>query len=224
MRKLLIILLAVTMTLGMVGGAFAYFSDTETSSGNTFTAGTLDLTYTVDGSTGYSGWASVVMDDSSGTHVVFSNISPGDSGKIDWYVTNDGSIDGSLDMTFVRINDNDNSITEPEDLVWGGIGDGDGTSDGDLDRYMYVRLQADLNHDTNFTTDEYLQNSAMMGQLEPYNSPAELLSNYDLSPGETLWIQFAWRIDPDIPGVDDNIIQSDSFELVLDFELLQNAD
>jgi predicted ribosomally synthesized peptide with SipW-like signal peptide len=224
MKKFLILTLATMLALSMIGGAFAYFSDTETSTGNTFTAGTLDLTYTVEGSTGYSGWSSVEMDDSSGTHVVFSNISPGDSGKIDWYVTNDGTIDGSLDMTFVRINDNDNAFTEPEDLVYGGIDNDDGTPDGDLDRYMHVRLQADLNHDTIFTPDEFLQNGTEMGQLEAYDSPVELLSDYDLSPGETLWIQFAWRIQSDIPGVDDNIIQSDSFELVLDFELLQVAD
>ncbi len=43
MRKFLIALLAVALSLGVMGGAFAYFQDTETSTGNTFTAGTLDL-------------------------------------------------------------------------------------------------------------------------------------------------------------------------------------
>ena len=43
-RRILMSVLAIAMTLTLVGGAtFAYFSDTETSSGNTFTAGTLDL-------------------------------------------------------------------------------------------------------------------------------------------------------------------------------------
>jgi len=43
MRKFLIASLATLLAMGMMGGAFAYFTDTETSSGNTFTAGTLDL-------------------------------------------------------------------------------------------------------------------------------------------------------------------------------------
>ncbi len=43
MRKFLILGLAVVLALGMMGGVFAVFQDTETSSGNTFTAGTLDL-------------------------------------------------------------------------------------------------------------------------------------------------------------------------------------
>jgi spore coat-associated protein N len=43
LKKYLILALAVILALGMIGGAFAYFQDTETSSGNTFTAGSLDL-------------------------------------------------------------------------------------------------------------------------------------------------------------------------------------
>lgn len=43
MRKFLIVLLATTLVLGMIGGVFAYFSDAETSAGNAFQAGTLDL-------------------------------------------------------------------------------------------------------------------------------------------------------------------------------------
>ena len=44
MKALLISLVAVTLVGGLVGGGlFAYFSDTETSTGNTFNAGILDL-------------------------------------------------------------------------------------------------------------------------------------------------------------------------------------
>jgi len=35
--------MACVLCLGLVGGAFAYFTDTETSSGNSFTAGTLGI-------------------------------------------------------------------------------------------------------------------------------------------------------------------------------------
>ncbi|MEW6769866.1 MAG: TasA family protein [Bacillota bacterium] len=43
-KKLLLLTLALLLVAGMAGaGTFAYFTDTETSTGNTFTAGTLDL-------------------------------------------------------------------------------------------------------------------------------------------------------------------------------------
>ena len=43
MKKLLFSLVAVVLCIGMVGSSLAYFTDVETSTGNTFTAGTLDL-------------------------------------------------------------------------------------------------------------------------------------------------------------------------------------
>ncbi|MDD5433725.1 MAG: TasA family protein [Candidatus Pacebacteria bacterium] len=45
MNKKIIISLAIIGIVGAiaVGGTVAYFTDTETSTGNTFTAGTLDL-------------------------------------------------------------------------------------------------------------------------------------------------------------------------------------
>ena len=44
MKKLLLSILAIFLVIGLVGaGTLAWFQDTETSTGNTFTAGTLDL-------------------------------------------------------------------------------------------------------------------------------------------------------------------------------------
>jgi spore coat-associated protein N len=42
-KKLLFSLLAVVVCVGIAGSALAYFTDVETSTGNTFKAGTLDL-------------------------------------------------------------------------------------------------------------------------------------------------------------------------------------
>ncbi len=36
---------SVLMLALLIGGLYGYFEDTETSTGNTFTAGTLDLSY-----------------------------------------------------------------------------------------------------------------------------------------------------------------------------------
>jgi len=44
MKKLLLSMLATFLVIGLVGaGTYAWFQDTETSTGNTFTAGTMDL-------------------------------------------------------------------------------------------------------------------------------------------------------------------------------------
>lgn len=43
MKKLLFSLMAVVVCVGIVGSSLAYFTDVETSTGNTITAGTLDL-------------------------------------------------------------------------------------------------------------------------------------------------------------------------------------
>jgi predicted ribosomally synthesized peptide with SipW-like signal peptide len=54
-KKILFTLIAIVLSLGLIGGAFAYFSDTETSEDNTFTAGTLDLVLSNDGTNYFDG-------------------------------------------------------------------------------------------------------------------------------------------------------------------------
>jgi len=43
MKKLIFTLMSCVLCLGLVGGSFAYFNDYETSTGNTFTAGIVDI-------------------------------------------------------------------------------------------------------------------------------------------------------------------------------------
>jgi len=238
MKKLLIILMAGLLCMGLVGGAFAYFSDTETSTGNTFTAATLNAapgSIYVSGETGYyPPYQSPVMNVTPGSDgvngcVVFSDIKPGDSGIIYWSLKNDGTIPGSLDLEITRLADVDNGFTEPEDMSDGTKNGQDATIDGDLDDYMHIRLEVDLNNDGDYDdAGELLQNGTGMGELETYlpvvGTAYEKLSDVTMNPGDAIKFKFAWRIDPDIPGVDDNIIQGDSFQLDLLFELLQVAD
>ena len=81
MKKILLSLAIIGVAAAVVVGATsAYFSDTETSSGNTFTAGTIDLTLGGTGATGVS----------------FTNMAPGDIESADITVTNDGSLAGWL--------------------------------------------------------------------------------------------------------------------------------
>ncbi len=81
MKKILFTVMAVVLCLGLMGAAFAYFSDTETSSGNTFTAGTVDLNITGQ------------------TSITLTNMAPGASASGNITVTNVGTLAGSLYAT-----------------------------------------------------------------------------------------------------------------------------
>jgi predicted ribosomally synthesized peptide with SipW-like signal peptide len=52
-KKILFTLMACVLCIGLVGGAFAYFTDVETSTGNVMGAGTLDIQI-ADNNEGYS--------------------------------------------------------------------------------------------------------------------------------------------------------------------------
>jgi hypothetical protein len=72
----------------------ALFSDSETSSGNTVQAGTLDL-----------------RDGVSSTSVSFGNIAPGDSDDGTIRLRNNGSLDGSLDVNVTNVSSTDGGDT-----------------------------------------------------------------------------------------------------------------
>ena len=71
--------MAVVLCIGLVGGAFAYFTDTETSSTNSFTAGTLTISDTGITSAG---------------PIVITCMAPGDvTDKLVYTIENDGCLD-----------------------------------------------------------------------------------------------------------------------------------
>jgi len=72
--------------MGIVGGGtYAYFSDTESSTNNTLTAGTLDLN--INGG------------DAAVTTFSVSDVAPGDSGSDNSTLANVGSLEGELDIS-----------------------------------------------------------------------------------------------------------------------------
>ena len=102
-RKMLFSMLMIGL-VSMLGGSGLYslFNDTETSEGNTFTAGTLDLNVT----------------DSISFVITVSNIAPGyDSGYYKWCLKNVGSLPGILSARIDIISDDENGITEPEAIA-----------------------------------------------------------------------------------------------------------
>jgi predicted ribosomally synthesized peptide with SipW-like signal peptide len=65
-KKILFSLMAVMLCIGLVGGAFAYFTDVAPSTGNTMTAGTLNLLISNDGGTNYYDSVGAVITSPSG--------------------------------------------------------------------------------------------------------------------------------------------------------------
>ncbi len=79
MRKILALSIAVVLVIGLVaGGTWAYFSDTEEATGNTFTAGTIDIA--VNGENPWEGEGYFTIDD----------MKPCDVEYIDFTITNVG--------------------------------------------------------------------------------------------------------------------------------------
>lgn len=91
MNKIFASLLMIGLVLGVAGaGTWAYFSDTETSEDNTFTAGTLDLK--VNGN-----------DEPSIGHYTEANWKPGETRDDNVIFTNEGSLNGSLNIKVANI-------------------------------------------------------------------------------------------------------------------------
>jgi len=101
-KKLLFVLMACMLCIGLVGGAFAWFTDTETSTDNNFTAGVLDLKM----SNGTSGWQ-----DAPPYALVLataSNMAPGvEVGPFTVMFLNDGTMDGKVRVNHSYVNYDD---------------------------------------------------------------------------------------------------------------------
>lgn len=122
-------MILATLAAVSAGGTGAFFSDTETSTGNTFTAGAIDLK--IDNTSYYNG---VLNPDTSWSlkdltiekFFNFLDLKPGDRGEdtISLHVdTNDSYLCANVKLT----SNDDNGLTEPESLVdtTGGVGEGE---------------------------------------------------------------------------------------------------
>jgi len=119
MKKLLFIAMACVLSIGLVGGAFAYFSDTETSTGNIFTAGSLNLFVGVGGDLGDHFTAPI------GT---VGNLAPGaTAGPYTVAFQNAGTINGVIRVNF----DYANADVSPQTGEFAGI-------DADFAKALYV--------------------------------------------------------------------------------------
>jgi len=131
MKKKIIISLSIIGVVAaiVIGGTIAYFSDTETSTGNTFTAGAIDLkidneSYVTNASgdlvkSEETSWELADLDDGKGKvggkylFFNFSDLKPGDLGE-DTISLHVNSNDAWACMSIALTSTPDNDITEPE--------------------------------------------------------------------------------------------------------------
>ncbi len=216
------LLLAVAFAVGSV---WAYYTDTEASIGNSFTAGTLDLVSTVSGS--YSGLATHyhVTSGSNGVNgnVVFGHIVPGETGSITWTLSNTGSVSGTLtiDSTCTYA---ENGTDEPEIFVTGN----NGGSNGDLDDYVGVKLTRNGSY--------ILGSASYYVPLSGLEAVLDDVTGQSLAASGTITYVLYWSTASDLKGagtdgyfgtgddvdVNDNIIQSDTATIDITFTLTQS--
>jgi predicted ribosomally synthesized peptide with SipW-like signal peptide len=198
-KRMLFALMAVAACVGLMGSSFAWFSDVETSEGNSFTMGTLDLSPGSDfvAGTGPEGKSDVTPGgDGENGRAVFSNLAPGETGEIVWSMDNAGTLAGTLTIE-AEYSSNENELLEPEIAV------GDTDSDGELDEAMRFDL---------FRNETEVAMGASIAQIvEELGAESQVME-----PGSTIVYTLNWSV-PEDTG---NEIQSD--DLVLDVRFTLN--
>jgi len=222
-RKILFSLMTIGLVAALVGGGiYAYFSDIETSTGNVFTAGTLNLVPSTSGTGPVGKYTVTAGGDGINGNVVFTTLAPGDSGSITWTLNNDGNLGGTLTMAST-VTFEENLSNEPESAV---AGNNNGLN-GDLDEYMGVRLKRGATYILGSATN-YVPFSGLEAVLDA--------ESQSLAASGTLTYVLEWEIATDVKGagldglfgtaddvaVDDNIIQSDKATVDITFTLTQS--
>jgi predicted ribosomally synthesized peptide with SipW-like signal peptide len=204
MKKWLIVIGALVIIAALVGiGAFGWFSDTETSNNNTFTAGSLDLK--VDN-----------KDDPQVVHITRTNLVPGAAWTTQyggqWVLKNAGTVGGTVTFTIKNLADYENGCLEPE-IEAGDVTCGTSPDQGELGQGLINRVYWSLNQppwgslDPSYTSLALAENQPITGTL------------FHLAPGESknAYLYLTWDT-----SMNDNLGQGDSVEFDVEFYLEQD--
>jgi len=211
MRKILFSILTIGLVASVAFGATrALFADTETSEGNTFSAGTLDLK--VDD-----------KDDPNVVHVTLTNMKPGDTASYQWILSNAGNLAGKPWIEITNLKNYENGCNEPELDVPDSTCDDPGLGDGELGEYLMMQLNAP--GDVGYVYPH--GPSCIAGRQCPVNYWSSLGRIDEVIDGQ-VWDTIApssslapMVLEFEIPTSAGNIIQSDSVEFDIIFHLDQ---
>lgn len=195
MKKILFSFFVMSIFIGLISGVTsAYFSDTETSTGNTFAAGTLDLNL-----------------DGNNTNVVkfaVTDIKPGDSETKTWEVNNVGNMNGYLDLHNL-VQTHDAGISTEQELTV------ENPDIGTLGSLLNIDLFVDANNNGVFDGgDTAIYSGAMDGLSNDYDLNLPL----DANTSSYLTMIVSWP-----SSADDNAGQGDVAQLDMLFELGQTT-
>lgn len=251
MNKKIIMSLSViaAVSAAVVGGTGAFFSDSETSTGNTFTAGSIDLSIgsqfsSNNNANGLPATQPLLADNNGRALYNFTDLKPGDfgSGSFDLSVTSNEAY--ACAMTQITSTP-ENTPIDPE------IGSGDsavlnGPNDGELQNFLQFAIFADQNGNgvrdpseplnvnqygagdgNGFTTTE-LGGAGWIAVADP-TSPNTWLTIPSLAPSIPYHAGFMYcfgNFDANgVCGLDlldnDNVAQTDSISGNLTFQAIQ---
>lgn len=205
MKKILISLsmIALVATLA-VGATRSYFSDTITSTGNTFTAGTIDIALG-------QGQLPVTLTDMKPSQVAYSNFT----------VTNTGTNPVNVTKTIQNIVPSENGVNEPECLAYGGVWHSDyspgqecvgGTVNNAIDTVITYDLSVKVYHGTTLVWNQTLND--MDKTIAQKNGQSSFLGMLPAGSGWRMEVVESYHM---VPGNNDNQFQSDSmsFDIVV---------
>lgn len=197
MKKIALSLFALLLVgVSVAGITRAYFVDAETSTGNTFSAGTLDLK----------------ADDKDGSevvHITRTNLKPyprwSHSYGGQWVLKNAGSIPGRFSMKIFNIKNYENDCIEPEE---GDTSCDTGSDQGELGSQMYAIWKRNVSPWGGWGS-----------LMNPLNSAEGIVVTGDvLNPGETVPAYLDLEFDD---AMNNNLAQSDRVEFDIEFSLVQ---
>lgn len=201
-----------------VGATQAYFSDTETSTGNTLAAGTLDL--------------KVNDADSPVVVLSYSDMKPGDSTGYQVYcMKNTGSVTGTASVEFSAIINNENGANTPENIAE--TDPSIGFAEGELGQYLKRGFGWGP---CNWSVPSIVLSDWQTGPAHPWGIPAlngvggqTFTYSTPLNTNQEIGFFFKLDLENDLRrwdgtkwiDIDDNVIQSDSVVFDMSFHLDQ---
>lgn len=202
-KVLLILLLMIGVGIGAYRLTQALFTDTETSTENNFTTGTLDMS--VDGNNG-TAFDSIVVDNIGADGTV--------NGTRTWTINNSGSLPGVLSFAVTDLANLENGCNEPEAKV-DQTCDDPGINQGELGDAITTNVV--LNDGT--TSSTVVNTDLATANMSQYASQWDTnAANTVIPAGGSVTITMNWANDPQSYG---NEIQSDSLNYQVQFDLEQ---
>jgi len=231
MKKITISLAIIAIVSAVsIGATVAYFDDTEISSGNTFSAGTLDLQIDLQcDQPGCSFSLRDLLDERAFFNIC--DIKPGDSNEvtISWHVYDNTAW---ARIKLANIFDWENGCNEPEDILDDTCLD-PGLGQGELDDYLIFTLWMDEGSLAGWQCPEnfphcptdLLEGDNLLNGIETLlatKTASELIAGVIL-PGElsgayTYYLGMQWDVAPEVG----NIIQTDSLSGKIIMEVVQS--